>query len=93
MISRVNKLKMEIRNPVGQELNDTPALCRRKLSIFFFAIVAFVAFSRLPLVCHYFFQLHITNTSNARTLIPMNKHTQTLPLRASLKIVPANLQD
>jgi hypothetical protein len=33
------------------------------------------------------------NTHNARTLIHMNTHTQTLPLGASSKTVPTNPQD
>jgi hypothetical protein len=42
-----------------------------------------------------FFELHNTfgDTHNARTLIPMNTRTQTLPLGASSKIVPADPQD
>jgi hypothetical protein len=36
---------------------------------------------------------YIGDTHNARTLIPMNRRTQTLPLGASSKTVPANPQD
>jgi tRNA U55 pseudouridine synthase TruB len=36
---------------------------------------------------------YIGDTHNARTLIPMNTRTQTLPLGASSKTVPANPQD
>jgi hypothetical protein len=36
---------------------------------------------------------YIRDTHNARTLISMNTRTQTLPLRASSKIVSANPQD
>jgi hypothetical protein len=36
---------------------------------------------------------YIGDTHHARTLIPMNRHTQTLPLGASSKTVPANPQD
>jgi hypothetical protein len=36
---------------------------------------------------------YIGDTHNVRTLIPMNTRTQTLPLGASSKTVPANPQD
>jgi hypothetical protein len=36
---------------------------------------------------------YIGDTYNAHTLIPMNTRTQTLPLGASSKTVPANPQD
>jgi hypothetical protein len=36
---------------------------------------------------------YIGDTHNARTLIPMNTRTRTLPLGASSKIVPVNPQD
>jgi hypothetical protein len=36
---------------------------------------------------------YIGDTHNARTLIPMNTRTQTLPLGASSKTVPTNPQD
>jgi hypothetical protein len=36
---------------------------------------------------------YIGDTHNARTLIPMNTRTQTLPIGASSKTVPANPQD
>jgi hypothetical protein len=36
---------------------------------------------------------YIGDTHNARSLIPMNTRTQTLPLGASSKTVPANPQD
>jgi hypothetical protein len=36
---------------------------------------------------------YIGDAHNARTLIPMNIRTQTLPLGASSKTVPANPQD
>jgi hypothetical protein len=43
----------------------------------------------------FFFRItqYIRHTHNARTLIHMNIRTQTLPLGASSKTVPANLQD
>jgi hypothetical protein len=43
----------------------------------------------------FFFRItqYIGDTHNAHTLIPMNTHTQTLPLGASLKTAPANPQD
>jgi hypothetical protein len=43
----------------------------------------------------FFFRItqYIGDTHNARTLIPMNTRTQTLPLGASSKTVPANPQD
>jgi hypothetical protein len=61
---------------------------------FFFCGLIFVFVS-----CSHFtgFFLRITqyigDTHNARTLIPMNTRTQTLPLGASSKTVPANPQD
>jgi hypothetical protein len=36
---------------------------------------------------------YIRDTRNARTLIPTNTRTQTLPLGASSKTIPANPQD
>jgi hypothetical protein len=52
---------------------------------------------RSALFLHFFsFKLHNTSetlTTPARTLIPMNTRTQTLPLVASSKTVPANPQD
>jgi hypothetical protein len=44
---------------------------------------------------HFFLRItqYIGDTHNARTLIPMNRRTQTLPLGASSKTVPANPQD
>jgi hypothetical protein len=42
----------------------------------------------------FFFRItqYIGDTHNARTLIPMNTRTQTLPLGASSKTVPENPQ-
>jgi hypothetical protein len=43
----------------------------------------------------FFFQItqYIVDAHNARTLIHMNTRTQTLPLEATSKTVPANPQD
>jgi hypothetical protein len=51
--------------------------------------------SRVGSISTSFFRItqYIGDTHNALTLIPMNTRTQTLPLGASLKTVPANPQD
>jgi hypothetical protein len=51
------------------------------------------ALFRKCLVTFFRITQYIGDTHNARTLIPMNTRTQTLPLGASSKTVPANPQD
>jgi hypothetical protein len=53
-------------------------------------------FSEYILFAMYFFfriTQYIGDTHNARTLIPMDTRTQTLPLGASSRTVPTNPQD
>jgi hypothetical protein len=70
----------------------------RNLSIWWFLCVFFLYRSpeqprtgEKPML--FFFRITHYDTQNARTLIPVNKRTQTLPLRASSKTGPVKPQD